>query len=381
MTVASQSIGRLSPPHGEGAGGAEGGSGPAHKPGSGSRRLKDVALFARQLSMLVRTGTPLADALGAMERQLQEGSFREVVLDLRRQIEEGSTLAGAMTHHPAHFNSVCRSLIAAGESSGRLDAMLDRLSSLLHQQLQVRRTVVGALIYPGLLMIIGVTVVIVMLWFVLPRFEGLFQTLNAPLPPSTAFLLSVSEILRSRWWLFAAILALVVLLARVALSTERGRQRLDATLVWMPAVGKVTRSLLTARVARVLGVLLDSRIPLLDALDLTRDSTGNSLFFKLIADSEEAVARGENLSAVLAASPLISSYFSEALRHGEDSGQMSPVLLDMADFMDEENEVLVSMLSKLLEPAMLIVLGLVVATIALSLFMPLFDLTSLTHGG
>ena len=128
----------------------------------------------------------------------------------------------------------------------------------------------------------------------------------------------------------------------------------------------------------MLGVLLDSKVPLTDALQLTRDSTGNSLFAELITQTEDAVARGETVSGTFAGSPLINPYFAEALRHGEQSGQMSPVLLDMADFMDEENEVLVQTLSKLLEPIMLVALGIVVAFIAISLFMPLFDLTSLT---
>ena len=346
--------------------------------GGGSKRLKNVTLFSRQLAMLVRTGTPLADALGAMERQLPAGPWRSVVEDLHRDVEAGSTLAGAMERHPGYFDSVCRSLIVAGESSGRLDAMLERLSRLLHQQLKVRRSITGALIYPCLLIFVGIAVVILMLCFVLPRFEGLFQTLNAPLPPSTAALLSLSDLLRSYWWVFAAVVALGAVAAGVAASSEGGRRALDSAVVRLPGIGRIARSLLTARFARVLGVLLDSKVPLLEALQLTRNSTGNSLFATLITESENAVALGETVSGVLARSSLIDPYIAEALRHGEQSGQMSPVLLDTADFMDEENEGLVQTLSKLLEPIMLVALGIVVAFIAISLFMPLFDLTSLT---
>ncbi len=352
--------------------------GPRSPRGGGSKRLKSVALFSRQLSLLVRTGTPLADALGAMERQLPPGPWRTVVADLHRHIEEGSSLARAMEAHPAFFDSVCRSLVAAGESSGRLEGMLERLARLLHQQLKIRRSVTGALIYPCLLVFVGIAVVVLMLCFVLPRFEGLFQTLNAPLPPSTSALLALSDLLRSGWWAFAALIAAAGGGAWFAMTTDKGRRALDSTVVGLSGIGPIARSLLTARFARVLGVLLDSQVPLLEALQLTRGSTGNSLYADLMTASEDAVARGETVSGVLESSPLISPYVAEALRHGEQSGQMSAVLLDMADFMDEENEALVRTLSKLLEPIMLVVLGIVVAIIAISLFMPLFDLTSLT---
>ena len=193
--------------------------------------------------------------------------------------------------------------------------------------------------------------------------------------------MAISELLRARWWVFAAVAVVAGVGAVTALSTPRGRRAIDAMVVRLPSLGPITRSLLTARFARVLGVLLDSQVPLLAALQLTRESTGNSLYAALIADSENAVARGETFSGVLGNSSLINPYVAEALRHGERSGQISPVLLDMADFMDEENEALVQTLARLLEPIMLIVLGVVVGIIALSLFMPLFDLTSLTQGG
>ncbi|MHC4429250.1 MAG: type II secretion system F family protein [Planctomycetota bacterium] len=344
------------------------------------RRLKDLAVFSRQLALLVRTGTPLADALAAMERQLPPGPWRSVVAELQHRVEEGTTLSAAMERHPAYFDHVCQSLIEAGESSGQLDQMLDRFAHLTRKQLKIWRTVTGALVYPIVLGIIGIVVVSLMLGFVLPRFSGLFETLDAPLPPTTKSLMALSDSLRSSWWAYAAALIAVGVAVAALVSSRAGRRIWDGVVVRLPWIGSIARSLLTARFARLLGVLLGSQIPLLEALSITKRSTGNLRYAELVTEAEESVVRGEDLAAVLARSPLISAYVAEAVRHGEQSGQVSPVLLEMAEFMDEENDALVKTLTRLLEPIMLIVLGLIVAVIAVSLFMPLFDLTSLTTG-
>ncbi len=261
------------------------------------------------------------------------------------------------------------------------DAMLERLARLTRQQLRIQRSVTGALTYPCLLLVIGLVVVTVMIAFVMPRFEGLFASLDAPLPPTTMVLMAISDFVRSKWWLLTAVALVMVVGGTLGLSTQAGRRLTDRWVVGLPILGGVARSLMTARFARLLGVLLDSQVPMLEALTLVRNSSGNFLYATLIGEVHDTVVRGESLSSVLGRSPLISPYVSEAIRHGEQSGQVSPVLLDVADFMDEENDVLVRMAAKLLEPIMLIVLGVVVAIIALSIFIPLFDLTSLAHGG
>ena len=354
---------------------------PAHNVRGQARRLKNVALLARQLAVLIRTGTPLADGLGAIVRQLPNGPWRNVVSDVTEQVEGGSTLSEAMRRHPACFNDICTSLVAAGESSGRLDTLLDRLALMTRQQLKVQRTLTSAMIYPALLMMVGLGVVAIMVVFVLPRFSDLFARLDAPLPPSTELLLAAADILRARWWMLLIALGVVAVATKITFSRPAGRRGLDRALVHLPGFGPVVRSLLTARFARVLGVLLESHVPLLEALALVRRSTGNILYTDLLGQAEEAVVRGESLSAVLATSTLITPYVSEAIRHGEQSGQISPVLLEMAEFMDEENESLVSTMARLVEPIMLIVLGAIVAVIAISIFLPLFDLTSLAGGG
>ncbi|MBT8484516.1 MAG: type II secretion system F family protein [Phycisphaerales bacterium] len=341
-------------------------------------RLKELALWSRQLCVLVRAGTPLVVALEAIERQLKPGPWKEVAADVRQQVEEGAALSDAMTSHRSVFDDVARSLVAAGESSGQLGPMLDRLAILIRKQLKIRRTLVGALVYPALLMMVGLTVTLVMLLGVLPRFSELFESLSAPLPPTTEFLMGISDLLRSQWWVLLIVVAVVGVGTRLFLGTSTGRRTADGLLIRLPVFGNVARSLATARIARLLGVMLQSKVPLLEALKLTKYSTGNTVYVELIDDAVDCATRGEAVSAVFARSTLINPAVSEAMRHGEKNGQIGPIMSEMADFLDDENEVIVRTAMSLLEPLILIGLGLVVGFIALSLFIPLFDLTAMT---
>jgi general secretion pathway protein F len=174
---------------------------------SGAQRLKDVAWFSRQLYVLTSSGTQLADALHALERQARPGLWRQVLTSLRTRVEEGSSLAAAMEPHGSYFDPIYRNLITAGESSGHLVTMFDRLAGLKQKQLKIRNSVLGALIYPCMLVTVGVSIFVLLLLFVIPRFAGLFQTMDVPLPWSTALLLHASEVFRGYWWLMLLLVA------------------------------------------------------------------------------------------------------------------------------------------------------------------------------
>lgn len=344
------------------------------------RRLKNMAMFTRQLSVLVASGTPLVQALAALERQTKDVAWREIVATVRARVEEGSTLSDAMAEEPKVFDAVARSLISAGESGGGFDVMLDRLAVLSRKQLHVRSAIVGALIYPSLLICVAFGVLALMLLFVLPRFAGLFETLDVTLPPMTQALMACSEFLRSYWWTLPIGVVGGGFAIRAWVHTEAGRRAVDATMLRLPAIGAIVRSFAVARIARVLGVLLAGKVPLLEALGLARQTVSNYRYVELVTRAEEAVTRGSNVSTVFAATDLVNPTLCEAIKAGEQSGQIGPLLLNIADFLDEENEVVVKSLTSILEPIILIVLGLVVGIVALSMFMPLFDLTSAAHG-
>ncbi|MCU0914907.1 MAG: type II secretion system F family protein [Planctomycetes bacterium] len=348
---------------------------------SGGQRLKDVAWFSRQLFVLVSSGTQLADALHALERQARPGPWRQVITSLRTRVEGGAALAVAMETHNAYFDPIYRNLIAAGESSGRLVEMFDQLAGLKQKQLRVRNSVVGALVYPCLLVTVGLTMFVMLLLFVIPRFAGLFQTMAVPLPASTAVLLHASDAFRAYWWLTMLLAAGAVGGAVVGLRTPRGRQMRDRLVLRLPYVGPIVKSLSTARIVSLLGVLMQARIPVLEALRHVRHSTGNGRYQELIARAEEAVTKGEAMSAAFDDTGLVSPSVYEAIRSGEESGELDRLLITISTFLDEENEVIVRSLTSIIEPLILIVMGLLVGLIAICMFMPLFDLASITQQG
>jgi type II secretory pathway component PulF len=345
------------------------------------RQLHRLALFTRQLYVLISCGTPLLQALSALERQSSDEAWQGLLRDVRVRVEEGASLSEAMEVHRECFDSVCRTLVAAGESSGELPEMLDRLATLLQQQQQVRRAIVGALMYPSLLIVVALGALGAMVTVVLPKFAGLFETLDVPLPPTTRMLMAGGDALTRGWWVVLIVLVALVAGMHMALRSKGGRRWFDRLLVRMPKLGAIVRSFATARIARLLGVLIQSHVPLLDSLDLTRRSLRHTLYADLLGRAEEIVGRGEPLSAAFMDASLIDPAVYEAMRSGEQAGQVGTLLLNLADFMDTDNETTVRSLTTIIEPVILIILGLLIGFVAISLFLPLFDLTAMTQGG
>ncbi len=344
-------------------------------------RVELVADMLRQLALLIATGTPVVEALSGLERQVKDEPFLAALRDLRKKVEEGRTLADAMGDHPRYFDAVCRSLCAAGESGGKLEEMLDRLSKMLRQQVKVRKSIRGAMVYPVLLIVVATAVLGAMVGFVLPRFEGLFQSMDAALPPMTKILMDMSHFLRAYWPFVVGGLAASSVGSFVALRTPKGRRFVDVALVTTPKVGVIARRLCASRLARVLGTLMEGKVPLIEALALAKHSVANSLYVDLITKAEDAVLRGETLSAGLDDPRLLTPTLVEAIRSGERAGRLAPVLSTVADHLDEDNEIALRTLTTIMEPVILIVLGLIVGFMAVGMLLPLFDLTAGAGGG
>ena len=347
---------------------------------SKTKRLKEVALFSRQLNVLVSTGTPLADGLAALERQIKDEEFKAKVSVIRRHVEEGATLYDALGQCPKYFDEVYRNIIKAGESAGALPTMLDRLSALSRKQVQIRSQISGAMIYPALLIFITIVVLVIMLTVVMPRFTGMFESLDVPLPASTQMLMAMSDVLKTFWW--AVLLGVGGLGTGIWfwLKTDGGKRTIDTMMLKLPVVSGVTRAYATARISRLMGVLIDCNVPLLDTLQLVRNATGNMHYEKLMRQAEDTVVSGEPVSNAFADDSMIEPALYEAVRNGEQTGKMSLLMLTIADFMDEENDSRLKALTSLFEPMILIFLGLMVGGIAISMFMPMFDLTAAAGG-
>ncbi len=347
---------------------------------SRSQKLKNIAMFSRQLHVLISSGTQIVDALRAVERQARPGPWRDIISGLRTRVEEGTSLSEAMQDHADYFDPIYCNLVAAGESSGHLLEMFDRLAMLKQKQLRIRNSIVGAMIYPCMLVTLGSSIFVLLLLFVIPRFSTLFETVGVPLPSSTAVLLQISSVFRHFWWAIGLLLGGVVFGIRYYLHTPRGRRFRDVVVLRLPCIGRVAKSLSSARIISLLGVLLEAKVPVLDALRLVRSAAGNVLYQELVMQAEEYVSRGEPMSQAFADTPLFSPSIYEAIRSGEHSGEIDRLLLHVSGFLDEENEAIVRSLTSIIEPAILIVMGILVGLIAVCMFLPLFDLTAMTQG-
>ena len=343
-------------------------------------RLRNQMVLSRQLQVLLSAGTPVVEALSGVERQMKDAAWREAVGDVRARIEGGAALAEAMDAHPALFDPVFRSLIRAGEASGKLPEILGRLVDLCGRDLSTRSGVLGALLYPALLLVIVVVVSCMTLIFVVPRFGAMFETLGSPIPASTRATLALSAALTTWWWAVLIGAAAAAVLLSTWSRAAAGRRAGHTLVLRLPVIGGIARAFATARVVRLLGTLTQSHLPLLEVLDLVETSCGNLHYAALVREARENVSRGEPVSAAFDKPDLIAVSVYEAFRSGEASGRIGPSLVTVATFLEEENDVLVRSLTKVLEPLILVVLGGLVGLLAVSMFLPLFDLAANAGG-
>lgn len=351
-------------------------SGSKKKSKGGKISVKVVSEFARELSVLVSTGTPLVDAIHSLEMQSKSEKWQEILIKLRSRLEEGDSLSTAMQSQHDVFGPVFCSLAAAGESGGNLDVMLVRVSKLLRQEAKIRASIAGAMMYPILLTAISVVVLGVMLGVVLPRFAGLFESLDSPLPATTKFLMVLSDILRGYWWVLIPGFIVAITGLVYWIKSESGKKISETFALKIPVLGPTICSIQTARIFRVLGLLVESKVPILESIELTKRSVSNQLYKELLTEAEESVTIGESVSIALGSGDLIVSSAVEAVKNAEQSGRMGPVMIQLADYLDEENETVIKSISALIEPIIMIGLGLMVGFIAVSMFLPLFDLTA-----
>lgn len=338
--------------------------------------LKELVSFTRQASMLLSSGSAVVPALHALSRQMKKPSARAVISQVAQSMEEGLSMTEALKQHPKVFNNVYCALVAAGESSATLPHMFERLANMLTAKRAMRNKLIGATIYPILLLSMCVSIMAIMLLFVMPRFAIMFENIGAELPASTMILLDVSTVLRN-WWMLGVAMLLggvggLIYLCR----SPSGRQWFTDAQTRVPLFGIVFSRLIQAQMFRLLGVLLESKVSVLESLELTSNVTRNRQFTNLFENLTEAVTSGRELSNALEHSRLIDPAICQAVRTGEESGNLDGAIKYVAAVMDEENVEIVNTATKLIEPVILVVMGVLVGGVAISLFMPLFDMTS-----
>ena len=347
-----------------------------------SRRVKqsDLVLFTQQLKMLLEAGSALVPALEAIETQSSKASMKKLVREIRQNVEEGGSLTDAFQKHADIFRPDFCSMVSAGEATASLPEAFDKLNELTVRVRNTRKTIYGALLYPSILALMCIAVAGVVLGFVIPRFSILFKNLSSPLPAMTQVMFSLSD-LAIRYWpaglggLFLAI-GVIVVIPRIA----RLRLLLDSLLLNTPVIGRVLRRLIFARVLQVWAAMLRCHVPLLETIQHSRASSSNASFRKLIDDVEEAISGGGSIGRTLAASGMVEPVVASAIQTGEENGRLTEAVDFVSSWMDNDNAQLVGGLTRILEPVMLAVMGAFVGLVAMSLFLPLFDL-AMAGGG
>jgi general secretion pathway protein F len=347
-------------------------------PGRGPKRVsgKDLVDFTQQLSTLLEAGVPLDRALAILEELTTHSRLREITGDILRSVRGGSSLSDALAkHHPRPFSRLYINMVRAGERGGFLEATLKRLTEFLREAQDFREAVVSATIYPALLTVAGAGAVIFLLTFVIPRFGEIFRDLGQELPLPTQILLAVSGAIQHYWWAGALGLLSAVLALRIAVSTGGGRLAVDRFVLQAPMVGQILLKTAVAQFARVLGTLLRGGVPVVTALAVVRDMMGNQVLVTAMDRLSEGVKRGAGLSAPMGETGVFPPLARHMVRIGEETGRLEDMLLRVADAFEADVRKTVKRVTGLLEPTVILVMGLLVGFIVVAMLMAIFSIS------
>jgi type II secretory pathway component PulF len=336
----------------------------------------EIMMMTSQLAIMSRTGVDLADALKSLAGQCRHQTLKKVLADVYDRVSSGQTVSSALALHADAFSPAYVAAIAAGEASGSITEVLTRLEQLLKNEIRLKSAVWSIMAYPLVLLLVAGIVVCALLLFVLPQFSNVFRDLGTTPPPMTAFLLESSLWVRGKIvWLAAGVGIVGFGLARL-FKTEAARLTRDRLLLSLPLMKRAMQAILTGRVFRLLGTILETGVPLLDGLRLCRTTVGNSLFQRLFTELEDNVINGEGIGAGLAAAPMIPSSAAQMVQTAEKSGRLGAVLSSVGEFYEEEGERQLRQFVKLLEPFIIVFMGAIVALVVLAVMLPLLDVST-----
>lgn len=337
--------------------------------------MKEKVVFMRQLSTMVGAGLPLTRGLQVMEQQIANPMFKRVITQVKNSVESGKSLADSFRAADEVFDEVAINLIEAGESSGNLDKILDKLALELEESKKLQAKLKSALTYPMILLVVIVVVMLLMMFVLVPSMSDIYGEFGAELPAITKFLMGMSDFTVNYWWvMLVAILALVIGY-KVWVDTPKGKRSRDKILVKMPIVGMIISKMQIAQFTRLLGLLLGSGLSIIRALELTALSLNNEMFKEVILDAKNEVEKGGSLALPIARSEYYPLIVSSMVAVGEETGELDNVLAKIAEYYKDEVDVATENMSSILEPVFLIIMGLAIAFISLGIYMPMFQLS------
>ena len=339
-------------------------------------KAKSLAVFTRQLATMIDAGLPLVQSLDILAEQEENPAFRTILNQVKEDVESGMTFAAALKKHPKAFNELYVNMVVAGEESGTLDLIMNRLAIFIEKSEALRRKVKSALMYPMIVTFVAIVVVGILMIFVIPTFEKMFREAGQPLPALTQLVVDMSKFIRSHiLYVIAGVIVLIFLFRRVR-QTNRGRKAMDRILLHLPVFGILLRKVAVARFTRTLSALMTSGVPILDGLQIVAKTSGNKLIEDTVLDARESISSGENIAKPLARSKVFPPMVTRMISAGESTGALDQMLNKIADFYEDEVDTAVAGLTSMLEPIMIVFLGGVVGTIVIAMYLPIFNMAN-----
>ena len=335
-----------------------------------------IAIFTRQLSTMIDAGLPLVQSLEILSQQQDSPVFKKIIREIREDVEGGSTFAGALKKHPATFDDLYTNLVVAGEEGGILDTILTRLANYIEKAEALKKKVKSALVYPSAIMGVAIVVVGILMIFVIPVFETMFKSAGSTLPLPTLIVLTISKLVKKYVIIFIPGLILFFYLFRKYHKTESGKTVIDRLLLKMPVFGPLFQKVSVARFSRTLGTLVSSGVPILDGLNIVSKTAGNKTVEIAILNARSSIREGETISEPLGRSGIFPPMVIQMIAVGEATGALDAMLNKIADFYDEEVDVAVGNLTSLLEPLLMIFLGVVIGGVVIAMYLPIFNMAS-----
>jgi type IV pilus assembly protein PilC len=348
----------------------------AKKVGRGAIKTRDVVIFTRQFSTMINSGLPLVQALTILAEQTDNKALAEVTKKVVFDVESGNTVADALSKHPRAFTNLYVNMVAAGEAGGILDTILLRLATFLEKNDALVRKVKGAMIYPAVIMSVAGIAVVTLLIFVIPVFAGMFASAGQALPLPTRIVIGASGFLKHYWWIIGAAIIIGGYSLKKYYATSNGKLTIDRIMLHAPVLGDVLRKSAVSRFTRTLGTLISSGVSILEGLEITAKTAGNRVIQDAIMQSRSSIAGGDTIAQPLQKSKVFPPMVISMIAVGEQTGGLDEMLSKIADFYDEEVDAAVSNLLSLLEPIMIVFLGVVVGGMVVAMYLPIFDMVN-----
>ncbi len=341
-------------------------------------KTRDVSIVTRQLSTLLAAGLPLVPSLNVLVNQISNEHLRKVLAQIKEEVNEGASLSQSLTHFPRIFSAFYVNMVRAGEASGTVNLVLERLSDFSDRQQALVQKVKTAMMYPAIILVVGILMMLYLVTNVVPEITKVYGEMHQALPFVTVLLIAVSGFLKTFWWAILVLIAFGAAAGHYAVTkSEEGKRFRDRMLLRLPLIGSLTRKLAVARFSRTLGTLLQSGVPLLTALGIAKNIINNALIGKAIEDAAADVEEGQSLSAPLARSGLFPPIATEMIAVGEQSGNLEPMLYRISDAYEKEVETSIGVITSVVEPVMIIVMGFMVGFIVISVLLPIFEMNQL----